>query len=66
MLISILAYLVVISAASMFIPHLPFMLVAFVAFVLLYLNFCIRMETAYFAADKIDREDLIRSYRRLG
>lgn len=66
MLVSILAYFVVISAAAMFIPHLPFMLVAFVAFALLYLNFCIRMETAYFEADKIDREDLIRSYRRLG
>lgn len=65
MLISILCYLVVVSAVALFVPYIPFMLVAFVLFVFLFLNFCIRMETVYFETDKIDREDLLLSYKRL-
>jgi len=39
--------------------------VGFVIFYFLFLSFCIRMETVYFAADRLDREDLIRSYLEL-
>ena len=39
--------------------------VAFVLYAFLFAAFCVRMETVYFYADKIDREDLIRSYREL-
>ncbi len=40
-------------------------IVAFVMFVFGYLSFCVRMEALYFETDKIDREDLLRSYREL-
>lgn len=46
-------------------PELVFRAVTFVLFVFLFLNFGIRMETVYFETDKVDREDLIRSYREL-
>lgn len=55
----------VFAASAVLLPRLLFYAVAFVAFVFLYLSFCIRMETFYFATDKLDREDLIRSYREL-
>lgn len=48
-----------------FLPQLVFRLVMLFVFMFAFLNFGIRMETAYFAADKLDREDLIRSYREL-
>lgn len=40
-------------------------IVAFVMFVFAYLSFCVRMESLYFEMDKLDREDLLRSYREL-
>lgn len=39
--------------------------VAFVLFVFAYLSFCVRMESLYFETDKLDREDLLRSYKEL-
>lgn len=39
--------------------------IAFILFAFLYLSFCVRMETLYFETDKLDREDLLRSYREL-
>ncbi len=48
-----------------FVHELIFCGVAFFLFTFAFLNFCVRMETVYFAADKIDREDLLRSYREL-
>ncbi len=41
-------------------PAPVFYLVAFVCFMLFYLNFCVRMEALYFETDKLDREDLRR------
>ncbi len=65
----ILSYLLSITAGFLliggfaFLPEPVFRIVAVLLFILLYLSFCIRMETTYFATDKLDREDLIHSYR---
>lgn len=48
-----------------FLGELAFRLAVFVVFVFFFLDFTIRMETVYFEADKLDREDLIQSYREL-
>ncbi|MGN1077990.1 MAG: hypothetical protein ACI4ST_05700 [Candidatus Gallimonas sp.] len=42
-----------------------FLPVVFLLDLFLFLGFIVRMETVYFETDKIDREDLIRSYREL-
>lgn len=39
--------------------------IAFGIFIFAYLSFCVRMESLYFERDKLDREDLLRSYREL-
>lgn len=65
MAMSVIAYWIALALVAIFFPHFPFMIVAFVLFVFLFLNVCIRMETVYFETDKIDREDLIRSFKRL-
>lgn len=51
--------------ASVFLPEYVFLPIAFLMFLFLFIGFCIRMETVYFKTDKLDREDLIRSYREL-
>ncbi len=48
-----------------FLPEIAFRAAMFVVFTFAFLNFAVRMETVYFTADKLDREDLIRSYREL-
>ncbi len=54
------------ALAGAFLPYYwMFLIVMFIAFALLFLSFCIRMEIVYFKTDKLDREDLIRSYRGL-
>lgn len=40
-------------------------ILAILLFSLCYLSFIVRMETLYFETDKLDREDLLRSYREL-
>ncbi len=40
-------------------------IIAFVMFLFAYLSFCVRMVSLYFETDKLDREDLLRSYREL-
>ena len=61
-LISFVAALLLLGAAS-FAPEAVFRIVAIVVYVVLFLSFLIRMETAYFATDKLDREDSLQSYR---
>lgn len=63
-IISFFSIAAIITGFSL-LPQLVFRLVMLFVFVFGFLNFGIRMETAYFAADKLDREDLIRSYREL-
>ncbi len=48
-----------------FLPYIAFWAIAFVLFCALFLSFLVRMETVYFKADKLDREDELRSYREL-
>ncbi len=57
------AFLVIMACA--FLPTPVAVIVAFILFMFLYLSFCVRMETLYFATDKLDREDLLRSYKEL-
>lgn len=40
-------------------------ILAGILFLFAYVSFCVRMETLYFYTDKLDREDLLRSYRDL-
>lgn len=61
-LISVVSAFLVLGAASL-LPEFGFRLLAVVVFCLLYLSFCIRMETCYFETDKLDREDILHSYR---
>lgn len=63
-LLSFAAFCIVIGG-SVFLPKYVFLAIGFVMFVFLFPGFCVRMETVYFMTDKIDREDLIRSYREL-
>lgn len=55
----------VILWASALLPTPLTVFIAFILLVFLFLSFSIRMETLYFKTDKIDREDLLRSYREL-
>lgn len=48
-----------------YLGELAFRLSALVLFVFLFLDFTVRMETVYFEADKLDREDILHSYREL-
>lgn len=52
----------VISLAAL-LPSYVHYIVTFVLYVILFLDFCVRMETVYFKADKLDREDLVHSFR---
>ena len=51
--------------ASSFGPDILSRILSVVLFTFAYLSFCVRMETLYFETDKLDREDLLRSYREL-
>lgn len=64
MTVSLLPALVAICGAS-FLPAFAATCIAFVLFLALFLSFTVRMETLYFETDKLDREDVIRSYREL-
>lgn len=44
-------------------PGVVFRLVSFALFVILFMSFTVRMEEAYFTTDRLDREDLLHSYR---
>ncbi len=65
----ILGFLISLSAAFLvltgvaFLPEFVFRIVGVIVFVALFLSFCIRMETAYFRTDKLDREDILKSYK---
>ena len=52
----------VVSLASL-LPAVLFYIVAAVLYALLFLDFCVRMEAAYFKADRLDREDLVHSFK---
>ena len=52
-------------AGTAFLPELVFRGVALVLCLLLYASLFIRMETVYFETDKLDREDIIKSYKDL-
>ena len=61
-LVSFVLALCVFGAASL-LPEAAFRCIGLVVFAVLFLSFEVRMETAYFDADKLDREDLLHSYQ---
>lgn len=63
-LMSFAVFMVAVVGLS-FAPEIVFRLVTVPIFAVLYLSFGVRMETVYFHTDKLDREDIIRSYREL-
>lgn len=64
MLVSYVPCFVLIVAGA-FGPDVLTGIVAFVLVLFSYTSFCVRMEALYFETDKLDREDLLRSYREL-
>lgn len=48
-----------------FLPEAASVLIGLVLFTFLFMSYCVRMETFYFETDKLDREDLLLSYREL-
>ena len=61
-LVSFVAALLVFGVSAL-LPEAVFRCIAVVVFALLFLSFCVRMEIAYFRVDKLDREDLLHSYK---
>ena len=61
-LVSFVAALLVLGVSAL-LPEIVFRLVAVLVFALLFMSFCVRMEAAYFETDKLDREDLLHSYK---
>lgn len=54
---------VAVGALVSLLPSYAHYIVTSVLYAFLFLDFCIRMETAYFKADKLDREDIVHSYK---
>lgn len=52
-------------AGTAFLPEVVFRVVALILCLFLYAGMFIRMETVYFETDKLDREDIIKSYKEL-
>ena len=61
-LISIAVTFLILGSAAL-LPEFVFRIIGVVVLAILFLSFCIRMETAYFETDKLDREDLLQSYK---
>ena len=62
--LSLLAFVVLVGGSA-FLPEVVSRIVAFGVYLFLFTGFFVRMETVYYEADKLDREDLIKSYREL-
>lgn len=60
-----LAVMAALLGGTSFLPEIVFRAVALVLSLFLYTGLFIRMETVYFETDKLDREDIIRSYKDL-
>ena len=54
-----------IALCAAVLPEYFFYIAAFLFLIILFSSFCVRMETIYFAVDRLDREDIIRSWRDL-
>ncbi len=62
--ISIVGTLLILSSASLL--HISaFIIIGAILSAVLFMSFGVRMETVYFKTDKLDREDLLKSYREL-
>lgn len=63
--LSLLVANVAVALSAVYLSAFPFQIITFVLFLLLFSAFCVRMEAAYFETEKLDREDLLKSYREL-
>ncbi len=57
--------MIFILAGASFLPGYLYRIVSVVLFAFLFADFTVRMATVYFDADKLDREDILKSYREL-
>lgn len=57
-----LAVMISVLAAGSLLPSVAFRFLAAALFLCMFLGFVIRMLTAYFTVDKLDREDILKSY----
>ncbi len=57
--------LALLLGGTAFLPEIIFRITALVLCLFLYAGMFIRMETVYFETDKLDREDVIKSYKEL-
>ncbi len=62
--LSVSAGFVILTSASL-LPFSAFVAIAFLLSAFFFMSFGVRMETVYFKTDKLDREDLLKSYREL-
>ncbi len=62
--LSVTGCFLVLTASSL-LPLSAFVPITFVLCIFLFMSFGVRMETVYFATDKLDREDQLKSYREL-
>ncbi len=62
--ISTFGTFVILTSASL-LPFSAFVVISSLLSVFLFMSFGVRMETVYFKTDKLDREDLLKSYREL-
>lgn len=53
----------VVLGGTVFLTEIVFRIAGVVVFAFLFLSFCLRMETAYFRTDKLDREDILKRYK---
>ena len=65
LLISLVGFCLLIALCAAVLPEYFFYIAAFLFLIILFSSFCVRMETIYFAVDRLDREDIIRSWRDL-
>ena len=64
MLITCAVLMLLLCLSAEFLPEAAYRAVGGVLFIFLFLSFCVRMQTVYFDADQLDREDETHSLRR--
>lgn len=63
-LLSLLPYFAFVAVGACFFSEAWFRTVMVLVFLLIFSDFFVRMETVYFKTDKIDREDILQTYKK--
>lgn len=64
-LLSLVPYFVFVTVGAYFFSELWFRVAMVLVFLFLFADFFVRMEVVYFKTDKIDREDILQSYKKI-